>query len=152
MLYQYWRRLWAGIRRENLVVKPFPMPTLLAGIKVALDRVEPSDEPPSAADEAVPIAGEIAINRDNRQVFVAGQSVSLTAREYDLLTLLIDHPNKVFSHEELLEQVWHYDNLAGKRSRMVEVLIRRLRQKIEADPAHPVYILTRRGAGYYFSV
>jgi len=143
--------LWAGLRKGDFVVKPFPMPMLLTAIKAALGRAEPSEELPDAADKAVPIAGELAVNRDSRQVFLARHAVILTAQEYNLLVLLADHPNKVFSREELLRQVWHYDNFLEKSSRTVDVLIRRLREKIEAAPARPTYILTRRGAGYYFS-
>ena len=75
----------------------------------------------------------------------------LTQREYELLTFLASHPNKVYSRIALMEQVWNY-GYVGDDARTVDVTVRRLREKIEADPANPVYILTRRGAGYYFSV
>jgi len=143
--------LQIGIHRRNLAIKPFPIPLLLAKVKAALDREEPSNELPSAADDAISVVGELTINRDSRQIFLAGEAVGLTAQEYNLLALLIDRPNKVFSREELLREIWHYDSFLEKSSRMVDVLIRRMRRKIEADPAHPVYIPTRRGVGYYLS-
>ncbi len=67
------------------------------------------------------------------------------------MTFLASHPNKVYSRVDLMEQVWNY-GYVGDDVRTVDVTVRRLREKIEADPAAPVYILTRRGAGYYFSV
>jgi len=142
---------WAGLNKENYIVKPFSMWELLAKIKAALISVEQSDEPPSAADEAVTIVGELSINKDAQQVFLARQAVYLTAQEYDLLAFLIDHPNKVYSRLELIKQIRDYGYMR-EHDRSVDVVIRRLREKIEADPSHPVYILTRRGAGYFFSI
>ena len=81
----------------------------------------------------------------------AGKAIDLTQREYELLTFLASHPNKVYSRIDLMEQVWNY-GYVGDDVRTVDVTVRRLREKIEADPANPVFILTRRGAGYYFSV
>ena len=72
-----------------------------------------------------------------------------TRQEFD--TFLASHPNKVYSRIDLMEQVWNY-GYVGDDVRTVDVTVRRLREKIEADPANPVFILTRRGAGYYFSV
>ena len=99
----------------------------------------------------MPVAGDLAINTDSHQVFRAGKAIDLTQREYELLTFLASHPNKVYSRVDLMEQVWNY-GYVGDDVRTVDVTVRRLREKIEADPAAPVYILTRRGAGYYFSV
>ena len=94
---------------------------------------------------------DLAINTDSHQVFRAGKAIDLTQREYELLTFLASHPNKVYSRIDLMEQVWNY-GYVGDDVRTVDVTVRRLREKIEADPANPVFILTRRGAGYYFSV
>jgi two-component system response regulator VicR len=99
----------------------------------------------------MPVAGDLSINTENHQVFRGGRAIDLTAREYELLTFLASHPNKVYNRNELMEQVWNYIYV-GDDARTVDVTIRRLREKIEADPSNPVYILTRRGAGYYFSV
>jgi len=141
---------WSGLGKKDYIVKPFSMRELLAKMKAALERGEPSGEPPNAADDAIPIVGELSINKDSQQVFLAGHAVSLTAQEYNLLVFLIDHPNKVYSRLDLIKQVWNYDYMR-EHDRSVDVVIRRLREKIETDPAHPVYLLTRRGAGYYFS-
>ena len=93
----------------------------------------------------------IILTADSHQVFRAGKAIDLTQREYELLTFLASHPNKVYSRIDLMEQVWNY-GYVGDDVRTVDVTVRRLREKIEADPANPVFILTRRGAGYYFSV
>ena len=105
----------------------------------------------SAAASAMPVSGDLSINTDSHQVFRAGKAIDLTQREYELLTFLASHPNKVYSRIDLMEQVWNY-GYVGDDVRTVDVTVRRLREKIEADPANPVFILTRRGAGYYFSV
>ena len=91
------------------------------------------------------------IARVGADVFRGGKSIDLTQREYELLTFLASHPNKVYSRVALMEQVWNY-GYVGDDVRTVDVTVRRLREKIEANPASPVYILTRRGAGYYFAV
>ena len=94
--------------------------------------------------------GELTINTDSLQVFKGGRPIELTQREYELLTFLASHPNKVFSRVDLMEQVWNY-GYVGDDVRTVDVTVRRLREKIEDDPASPRYILTRRGTGYYYS-
>ena len=114
----------------------------------------PAMPPPaaaSAAAAAMPVSGDLSINTDSHQVFRSGKAIDLTQREYELLTFLASHPNKVYSRIDLMEQVWNY-GYVGDDVRTVDVTVRRLREKIEADPANPVFILTRRGAGYYFSV
>ena len=108
-------------------------------------------KPFSMREVIAPVGGDLAINTDSHQVFRAGKVISLTQREYELLTFLASHPNKVYSRVDLMEQVWNY-GYVGDDVRTVDVTVRRLREKIEADPANPQYILTRRGAGYYFAV
>ena len=95
--------------------------------------------------------GRVSIDLDGATVFKDRKPLDLTQREYELLTFLASHPNKVYSRIDLMEQVWNY-GYVGDDVRTVDVTVRRLREKIEADPANPVFILTRRGAGYYFSV
>ena len=77
-----------------------------------------------------------------------GKPVDLTPREFELIKFLATQPNKVFSREELMEKVWNFEFYGDLRT--VDVTVRRLREKIENNPAEPVYILTRRGAGYLF--
>ena len=95
--------------------------------------------------------GRITVDPQAMTVSKDGEALELTQREYELLTFLASHPNKVYSRIDLMEQVWNY-GYVGDDVRTVDVTVRRLREKIEADPANPVFILTRRGAGYYFSV
>ena len=105
----------------------------------------------SAGETAMTAGGGLVIDTDSYQVKKNSRPVDLTQREYELLTFLASHPNKVYSRVDLMEQVWNY-GYVGDDVRTVDVTVRRLREKIEADPANPVYILTRRGAGYFFSV
>ena len=91
----------------------------------------------------------LEVNCQNRTVVLGGQPVRLTAKEFDLLQLLITHRGKVYSREALLETVWKYDYMGDMRT--VDVHIRRLREKIERDSAGPEFILTKWGVGYYFT-
>lgn len=137
---------------DDYITKPFSMRELVARVGANIRRTTMT--PPaaaSAAASAMPVSGDLSINTDSHQVFRAGKAIDLTQREYELLTFLASHPNKVYSRIDLMEQVWNY-GYVGDDVRTVDVTVRRLREKIEADPANPVFILTRRGAGYYFSV
>ena len=137
---------------DDYITKPFSMREVIARVEANIRRTAMSAPDRGAAvDSAMPVAGDLAINTDSHQVFRAGKAIDLTQREYELLTFLASHPNKVYSRVDLMEQVWNYGDV-GDDVRTVDVTVRRLREKIEADPASPVYILTRRGAGYYFSV
>lgn len=137
------------IGADDYITKPFSMRELIARVEANIRRTAMA-APVSAAATAMPVAGDLSINTDSHQVFRAGEAIDLTTREYELLTFLASHPNKVYSRIDLMEQVWNY-GYVGDDVRTVDVTVRRLREKIEADPANPVYILTRRGVGYYFS-
>ena len=91
----------------------------------------------------------MTINLNNRSVTIDSREVNLTAKEFDLLQLFVAHRGKVFSREALLETIWKYDYLGDLRT--VDVHIRRLREKIERNPAQPEFILTKWGVGYYFN-
>ena len=138
------------IGADDYITKPFSMRELIARVGANIRRTAMA-APATAAASAMPVAGDLSINTDSHQVFRAGKAIDLTQREYELLTFLASHPNKVYSRIALMEQVWNY-GYVGDDVRTVDVTVRRLREKIEADPANPVYILTRRGAGYYFAV
>ena len=138
------------IGADDYITKPFSMRELIARVGANIRRTAMTAAPAPASD-AMPVAGDLSINTDSHQVYRAGKAIDLTAREYELLTFLASHPNKVYSRIDLMEQVWNY-GYVGDDARTVDVTVRRLREKIEADPANPVYILTRRGAGYYFSL
>ena len=138
------------IGADDYITKPFSMRELIARVGANIRRTAMA-APATAAASAMPVAGDLSINTDSHQVFRDGKAIDLTQREYELLTFLASHPNKVYSRIDLMEQVWNY-GYVGDDARTVDVTVRRLREKIEADPANPVYILTRRGAGYYFSL
>ena len=93
--------------------------------------------------------GHIALDRDARNAYRAGELVLLTAKEFDLIELLMRNPNRVYSRETLLNAIWGYDNSSDIRT--VDVHIRRLREKLEQNPAEPAHILTKWGVGYYFT-
>jgi len=140
------------IGADDYMTKPFSMRELVARVGANIRRsAMASASAPTAASNAMPVADDLSINTDSHQVFRGGKAIDLTQREYELLTFLASHPNKVYSRVDLMEQVWNY-GYVGDDVRTVDVTVRRLREKIEADPANPVYILTRRGAGYFFSV
>ena len=124
------------IGADDYITKPFSMREMLSA--------------PAAEDNAMSAGGGITINTDSFQVRKNGVPIDLTQREYELLTFLASHPGKVFSRVDLMEQVWNY-GYVGDDARTVDVTVRRLREKIEDNPAAPAYILTRRGVGYYFS-
>lgn len=136
------------IGADDYITKPFSMRELVARVGANIRRTAMTVP---AASVPMPVAGNLSIDTDSHQVFRDGQSIDLTQREYELLTFLASHPNKVYSRISLMEQVWNY-GYVGDDARTVDVTVRRLREKIEKDPANPVYILTRRGAGYFFAV
>jgi Response regulators consisting of a CheY-like receiver domain and a winged-helix DNA-binding domain len=135
------------IGADDYITKPFSMRELIARVGANIRRTVMSAP---AAEGTMTVAGDLSINTDSHQVFRDGSAIELTQREYELLTFLASHPNKVYARIDLMEQVWNY-GYVGDDARTVDVAVRRLREKIEADPANPRYILTRRGAGYYFS-
>lgn len=137
------------IGADDYITKPFSMRELIARVGANIRRSAMISV--SSAETSMPVSGDLSINTDSHQVYRAGKAIDLTQREYELLTFLASHPNKVYSRVDLMEQVWNY-GYVGDDVRTVDVTVRRLREKIERDPANPVYILTRRGAGYYFSV
>lgn len=136
------------IGADDYMTKPFSMRELVARIRANLRRTAMAV--PADRQETMPMAGELSFNAESYQVYKSGKPLELTQREYELLTFLASHPDKVYSRIDLMEQVWNY-GYVGDDARTVDVTVRRLREKIEDDPASPVYILTRRGVGYYFS-
>ena len=140
------------IGADDYITKPFSMRELIARVKANIRRTGMNAaSSATAASTAMPVVGSLPTTTDSCQVFRHGKPMDLTTREYELLTFLASHPNKVYSRIDLMEQVWNY-GYVGDDQRTVDVTVRRLREKIETDPANPKYILTRRGVGYYFSV
>jgi len=118
---------------------------LKARIKAILRRVQVSDQ--HIASNLMSV-GDFSINTLGRKVTINGQNVNLTAKEFDLLLLLMMNEERVYSREELLETIWGYEYFGDVRT--VDVHIRRLREKIEENSSQPDYILTKWGVGYYF--
>ena len=132
---------------DDYMTKPFNTLELKARIKAVLRRST------AANTEKAPVKNEIQIrdlliDLDSRRVFVDGKEAFLTAKEFDLLELLMKTPGKVYSREKLLDTVWGFDYPGDVRT--VDVHVRRLREKIEKKPSAPEYIFTKWGVGYYF--
>ena len=125
---------------DDYVVKPFSPRELVARVRSVLRRAGPRDEAPIAL-------GSIELDPRSRTVRVDGRDAELTTREFDLLAFLMANPGRVFSREELLEQVWGY-TFGGTPT--VTVHIQRLRRKIERRPDRPVHVTTVWGTGYRF--
>jgi len=136
------------IGADDYITKPFSMRELIARVRANIRRTAMSA--PAAAEQGMSAGGALTINTENNQVYKHGAPLELTQREYELLTFLASHPDKVYSRVDLMEQVWNY-GYVGDDARTVDVTVRRLREKIEDDPANPTLILTRRGVGYYYS-
>jgi two-component system, OmpR family, response regulator VicR len=129
---------------DDYMTKPFNMLELKARIKTIFRRTSGSRRD---GNESSVTVGDMTVNLANRSVEIAGKEVNLTAKEFDLLNLFITNRGKVYNRNSLLEIVWkHVGDL-----RTVDVHIRRLREKIEKNPAKPEYILTKWGVGYYFT-
>lgn len=138
------------IGADDYITKPFSMRELLARVKANIRRVAMSPAVPAAQSGLGTIkAGRVNIDRDRATVFKDGLPLELSQREYDLICFLAAQPGKVFSREALMEHVWNYEGYVGD-VRAVDVAIRRLREKIEDDPANPEFIRTKRGMGYLF--
>lgn len=132
---------------DDYVTKPFSAREVTARIKAILRRSKVRNTF-SDNDKGKLVVGKITVDRDEVQVYNQGKPVDLTQREFNLLVYLMLKPGHVFSREQLLDQVWGYDYVGDDRT--VDVTVRRLREKLEPNPARPEYIHTKRGVGYYF--
>jgi len=128
---------------DDYITKPFNILEVKARIKAIMRRSSKKEEEPLAATY-----GELTIDCNSRRVYVEGNEVSLTAKEFDVLELLVFHPNRVYDRDALLDIVWGKDYPGDART--VDVHIRRLREKIEKNPSEPKYVHTKWGVGYYF--
>ena len=135
---------------DDYVTKPFNVRELVSRIKAHLRRNEESSEskPKKEQDkDATLTTGNITLKMEEYRVYIRGKPVNLTPKEFELLKLLIFNKGKVLSRLLLLEKIWGYDTESD--TRMVDVHIRHLRQKIEEEPGNPRYIKTIRGVGYF---
>ena len=129
---------------DDYITKPFNILELKARIKAILRRsVKKVTAEPQAKN--VLKARDLELAYDSRRVFINDREVNLTAKEFDLLELLMENPGKVYSREKLLDTVWGYDYPGDVRT--VDVHVRRLREKIEANPSEPKYIFKNMGVG-----
>ncbi|MCP1102283.1 two-component system response regulator VicR [Aequitasia blattaphilus] len=131
---------------DDYITKPFNILEVKARIKAIMRRISKNGKKEATSKNIV--KGDMRIDGDSRRIFVGEREINLTAKEFDLLELLAMQPNKVYSREELLSIVWGYENPGDART--VDVHIRRLREKIEANPSDPKYVYTKWGVGYYF--
>ena len=138
---------------DDYITKPFGMRELLARVKANIRR---SAMAPTQGEQATPASdsrlelGRVTVDLEKATVYKDGNPLELTQREYDLICYLASQPGKVFSREALMEHVWNYEGYVGD-VRAVDVAVRRLREKIEDDPASPKFIVTKRGMGYLFA-
>lgn len=134
---------------DDYVTKPFNILEVKARIKALIRRNTRkgvvAEKEPNPAEIKI---GDLILNSDSRRVFIAGSEVNLTAKEFDLLELLLTNPGKVYSREQLLNLVWGYEYPGDVRT--VDVHVRRLREKIETTPSDPKYVYTKWGVGYFF--
>lgn len=131
---------------DDYITKPFNILEVKARIKAIMRRN--TKKPEKVEKPKVIEISDLKIDCDSRRVYISGVEANLTAKEFDLLLLLIYNPNKVFSRETLLNTVWGSDYPGDVRT--VDVHVRRLREKIETNPGEPKYIHTKWGVGYYF--
>ena len=129
---------------DDYVMKPFDMPELVARMRALLRRVHADDESPRALR-----IGPVEVRPEEGIVKLNDEPVSLTRTEFRLLTTLASKPGRVFSREQLLQEVWGYDYFGD--ARLVDVHIKRLRAKVELDPHDPKIVQTVRGMGYKVS-
>ena len=132
---------------DDYITKPFNILELKARIRALLRRAGAAAQQQREADRLT--QGAITLDLSERAAWRDGEQVELTAKEFDLMVLLMQNPGRVYSRENLLNLVWGYEYIGEFRT--VDVHVRRLREKLEPDPANPEHILTKWGVGYYLS-
>ena len=129
---------------DDYITKPFNILEVKARIKAIMRRTSPAK--PKTADDTVIEKGDLKLDCESRRLFILGNEINLTAREFELLELMVKNENKVYSRENLLTMVWGQDYPGDVRT--VDVHVRRLREKIEVNPSEPKYVHTKWGVGY----
>ena len=135
---------------DDYITKPFNILEVKARIKAIIRRNNKKSGAAKRQKSSVVTEGDLKLDRESRRVFIKDKEINLTAKEFDLLELLVTNPNKVYSRESLLEYVWGNKAMVSGDVRTVDVHVRRLREKIEPSPSDPKYVHTKWGVGYYF--
>lgn len=131
---------------DDYITKPFNILEVKARIKAIIRRTNASQS--KKENEKVIESGDLRLDCESRRAYVLNKEVNLTAKEFDLIELFVTNPNKIYSRENLLNLVWGYEYPGDVRT--VDVHVRRLREKIEANPSEPKYVHTKWGVGYYY--
>ncbi|MBQ1947833.1 MAG: response regulator transcription factor [Clostridia bacterium] len=134
---------------DDYITKPFGIREVLARVKRNLTRNAQETESPKSESSGLITYMNFSLDPQRYEVKIDGSPVDLTVREFELVKYLAMNPGQVFSREKLLESVWGYEYFGDPRT--VDVTVRRVREKLEKDPANPVLIMTKRGVGYYFN-
>ncbi len=135
---------------DDYITKPFNILEVKARIKAIMRRNSRKAARAPKQEANVVVRGDLKLDRESRRVVIQEKEINLTAKEFDLLELLVTNPNKVYSREALLGYVWGNKAMEGGDVRTVDVHVRRLREKIEPSPSDPKYVHTKWGVGYYF--
>lgn len=133
---------------DDYITKPFSTRELMARVKANLRRNAPEERPDKESGNHL-VCGKLTIDMDKYEVRRNNVTIDLTLREYELVKFLAQSPGQIFTRENLLEKVWGYEYYGDLRT--VDVTVRRVREKMEQDPANPNYLMTKRGIGYYFN-
>jgi DNA-binding response OmpR family regulator len=131
---------------DDYITKPFNILEVKARIKAIMRRT--ASQPKKEENPSIIEKGDLKLDTDSRRLFILGKEVNLTAKEFDLMELLVKNENKVYSREALLTTIWGADFPGDERT--VDVHVRRLREKVEKSPSEPKYIHTKWGVGYYY--
>ena len=134
---------------DDYITKPFSMRELLARVKANMRRSAAAPAPAESGEVDVLTIRGLRVDLARHTVQKDGRELDLTQREYELIRFLAQTPGKIVSRQELMSEVWQYEYFGDLRA--VDVAVRRLREKLEDDPANPDYVLTKRGVGYYLA-
>ena len=133
---------------DDYITKPFNILEVKARIRALLRRSGSAARPTAQDNRSLLTVGDLSLDTQQRVAIRNGETIDLTAKEYDLIELLMKNPRRVYSRENLMNLVWGYSYAGDYRT--VDVHIRRLREKLEENPAEPDHIMTKWGVGYYF--
>ena len=134
---------------DDYVTKPYRLRELVARMRAVLRRAAGEPDVPVASGEAL-VVGDVALDPERHEVTIRGEAVNLPLKEFELLALLLEHAGRVLTRDALIDRIWGHDYVGDTKT--LDVHIKRLRAKVEVDPAHPQHITTIRGLGYKYAV